>query len=115
KKGYDLFGDCFTPLTSFLSRDAYLSVIKDCSVGIFYHYRQQARGNIIAMLYFGARIYLSSRNPVFNFLKDNSIYVYDFDLEFNIYLNQPLDSKLIAHNRFWLEQVFSEKKNSLIY
>lgn len=63
--GRKLFGKSFVPLVDFMPIDEYYTVIKSCSIVIMNQYRQQATGNISAMIVFGAKLYLSQRNPYF--------------------------------------------------
>lgn len=63
--GEKLFGEAFVPLIDFLPIDEYYTIIKSCSIVIMNQYRQQATGNISAMIVFGAKVYLSQRNPYF--------------------------------------------------
>jgi len=63
--GEKVFGQSFVPLIDFLPIDEYYTVIKSCSIVIMNQYRQQATGNISAMIVFGAKVYLSQRNPYF--------------------------------------------------
>ncbi len=63
--GRNLFGDSFMPLVDFMPIDEYYTVIKSCSIAIMNQYRQQATGNISAMIVFGAKVYLSNKNPYY--------------------------------------------------
>lgn len=91
-------------------------MVLSCGNVIMNHVRQQAVGNIILMLYLGAKIYLRKENPIYSFLKENNFTVY---LVEDI-LNDPsiLDKKLtideIESNRrrlklFWSEEVIMAK------
>lgn len=68
--GYDLFKKNFVPLIDFMAIDDYVQTIKKCGFVIMNHKRQQAVGNIVIMLYFGARIFLREENPTYAFLKE---------------------------------------------
>ncbi|AZQ59692.1 hypothetical protein EJ994_13080 [Maribacter sp. MJ134] len=103
-------GPSFCALLDFMSREDYIQMLASCSTGIFYHYRQQAMGNIIAMLYMGARIYMSSKNPAFSFFTKNDIRVFDFDLEFQHFRNTTLEGQIIVKNRTNLNTIFNEKQ-----
>ena len=102
----------FVPLIDFMERSEYISILTSCSCGIFYHYRQQAMGNIIAMLYIGSRVYMSKINPAFNFFIKNDIKVYDFDEDFEKYYNTKLDIEQIRLNKLKLESIFGEAQVS---
>jgi dTDP-N-acetylfucosamine:lipid II N-acetylfucosaminyltransferase len=107
--GIKLFGDNFIPLQQFMPRSKYLELISNCSTAIFYHYRQQAMGNIIALLYMGARIYLSKNNPVYSFCKRIGLHVFDFDSEFKVYRNTKLEEDKAEENREILFEIFNDK------
>lgn len=110
KEGESCFGDSFEPLLNFMERKQYLDILMSCSVGIFYHYRQQAMGNIIAMLYLGARVYMYAKSPVYLYLKRNQINVFDFDTDFNIYTIKKLPQTEVVANRKILETLFNKDK-----
>lgn len=61
--GKEIFADAFVPLLDFMSIENYHEILKSCSIAIMNHYRQQAVGNISALIQSGAKVYLSDRNP----------------------------------------------------
>ena len=110
KEGECCFGDRFQPLLTFMEKQQYIDILMSCSVGVFYHYRQQAMGNIIAMLYLGARVYMYAKSPVYKYLKRNQINVFDFDKEFDIYDIKKLPQTEVVENRNILETLFNKAK-----
>lgn len=115
ENGNKLLKDKFQPLLDFMQRDEYLKILSECSAAIFYHYRQQAMGNILALLYMGVRIYLSKNNPVYHYLKRNGIIVFDFDKDFVIYTNTILEQDSQDINRKILDTLFNEELLFLQY
>lgn len=109
-EGEKQLGDKFQPLTDFMPREQYLEMLQSCSAGIFFHYRQQAMGNIIALLYLGSRVYLSERNPAYNFFLRNGIVVNSFENDFDRYLNTKLSYEDAENNRKKLDLIFSKEK-----
>ncbi|WP_271768261.1 TDP-N-acetylfucosamine:lipid II N-acetylfucosaminyltransferase [Aquimarina algiphila] len=109
-KGREILGNSFIPLLKFMKRSDYILLLRSCSVGIFYHYRQQAMGNIIAMLYIGARIYMSSKNPAYHFFKKNEIKIFDFDKDYSRFQNKRLEDEIIVQNKRKLGLIFNEEK-----
>lgn len=109
-EGKKQLGDQFHPITVFMTRENYMEILQSCSVGIFFHYRQQAMGNIIALLYMGARVYLSKRNPAFNFFLRKGIVVNCFENEFYSYLNTRLSFEDANNNRQKLDLIFNKEK-----
>jgi hypothetical protein len=63
-EGARLFGDRFVPLRDFMATAQYLDMLRGCSVAAMNHLRQQAMGNIILMLWLGARVFLNHQNPI---------------------------------------------------
>lgn len=110
KTGSTLLGNSFVPLLDFMERSDYIDILSSCSTGVFYHYRQQAMGNIIAMLYIGARVYLSSKNPAFQFFVKNGITVFDFDKDYEVFKNTKLEINTVEKNRKILSEMFNEQK-----
>jgi len=110
ERGKQLLKSRFIPLTEFMTRDKYIELLQSCSVGIFYHYRQQAMGNIIAMLYMGARVYLSKRNPAYGFFMRNEIIVNAIEDDYVKYGNTRLNLAQAAQNRSRLDLLFGEEK-----
>ncbi|MBB1140537.1 TDP-N-acetylfucosamine:lipid II N-acetylfucosaminyltransferase [Myroides sp. WP-1] len=108
RQGKLAFEDDFLPLLDFMDRAKYFELLSSCSTAIFYHYRQQAMGNIIAFLYMGGRVYLSKKNPVFHYFNRLGIRVFDLDTEFERYKNQVLEEDVILHNQTILKRYFSK-------
>lgn len=77
KVGNELFGEKFCPLTKILSPETYSKLLSSIDICIMNHNRQQAMGNIIAILYLGKKLYLRSGFPHYEFLKQNNITIYD--------------------------------------
>lgn len=98
--GAELFGDSFYPLEDFIPLVEYNKVLREIDVAIFYNYRQQALGNIVALLYMGAKVYLSNKNPIYHFFKRMDVVIFDFDKEFvNSTSLQSLSKEEVTKNR----------------
>ncbi|WP_266202566.1 TDP-N-acetylfucosamine:lipid II N-acetylfucosaminyltransferase [Pontibacter kalidii] len=109
-KGKSLFDNQFQPLLSFIDREEYVKILKTCAVGIFYHFRQQGMGNLIAMLYLGSRIYMSHKNPAYHFFVKNKVLVFELETDFKVYGCSQLSIEDREHNRLRLEDIFSKNK-----
>lgn len=59
----------FVALREYMTLSEYSVMVSSCSIVIMNHYRQQAVGNIMAMLLMGAKVYLDERNTVYSYLK----------------------------------------------
>lgn len=115
KSAEQVWGPRSSPLLGFMPRDEYIQVLLTCGVGIFYHHRQQAMGNIIAMLWLGARIYMAGANPAFQFLRRIGIHVFDLQHDFGDYGLSALTESEISTNRAVLAETFSAEKVELDY
>ena len=93
KQGKDLLGENFIPLTEFMDQNKYLELLDSIDVGIMNHYRQQALGNIFALLTLGKTMYINSRSPVFKFLESKGIVVHKTEeIQFNMKLELDEDN-----------------------
>lgn len=77
--GQRIFGANFHPLVNFLPLDEYNKLIATCSCAIINSYRQQALGNIGSILYQGAKLYLSNKNVVSEFLRERNANSFDIE------------------------------------
>lgn len=77
KKGKEIFKNKFEPITEFMNYDDYLELLSKCSVGIFNNNRQQAMGNINALLKIGKKIYLRSNTSMWKEYEKNNLMVFD--------------------------------------
>lgn len=60
--GKENFGDKFKPLIHFMEPKDYAQYLAEIDIAIFNHKRQQALGNIFALLYLGKKVYI--RNDI---------------------------------------------------
>ena len=84
--------------------DRYLSGI---DIGIFGAPRQNALGNIIRLIYMGKKVFLSSDNPLYPFLKEKGVPVFDMDLLKTISFEEfaaPVESE---EGKDWVVDYFS--------
>lgn len=110
-KGRYYFGDYFLSVDKFMPYEEYINLISSCSNVIMNHHRQQAGGNILAMLYMGAKVFLNKINPTYSFYKERGVLIFEID---ELYNDPPLlDSYLseedIEKNRQILKLIFGEK------
>ncbi|MGB3149325.1 MAG: TDP-N-acetylfucosamine:lipid II N-acetylfucosaminyltransferase [Maribacter sp.] len=83
KAGKNKFGDSFRPLVDFMSLKEYNNILKTCSIAILNSYRQQAIGNIITLLWMGAKVYLDERNTFYQYLKRKELHVFSVNKDLN--------------------------------
>jgi len=110
KIGKIKLGDKFMPLVDFLPFKEYNKLIASCSVVIMNHLRQQALGNIIVMMYLGAKVFLNIQNPVYSFFKEKGAIVFSIDDLNNDELNSRLIDSQIEKNRKVLEDHWGRDK-----
>lgn len=100
--GEKTFGEAFMPLREFIPLKEYNTILSSCSVVIMNHFRQQAVGNILAMLWMGAKVYLNESNTFYHYLKRLGVEVYSIDKDFVLNderVLEGLDSMQIENNR----------------
>ncbi len=80
KKGKELFGDKFCPLEEFLNEKAYYRLLGTVDAGIFNNDRQQALGNIYALLIQGKKLYLRKGTPMWDELvEEDKVKIYNVE------------------------------------
>lgn len=110
--GNETFGQKFDPLINFMPLEDYNRIMKSCGIVIMNHYRQQAVGNILSSLWFGCKVYLNEKNPVFHYLNRIGCYIFSIEKDLNpenINALKPLLPEQIKANRTALEREISEK------
>jgi dTDP-N-acetylfucosamine:lipid II N-acetylfucosaminyltransferase len=103
----------FKPLRKIMPLDEYNKVLQGCGIVIFNHYRQQAVGNILAVLWLGSKVYLNESNTIFSYLKRIGIFVYSIEKDFvpeNEFALFNLTNTEIEHNRGILKKEIGEKQ-----
>jgi hypothetical protein len=110
--GNSYFGDNFEPLMDFKPIEDYVASIKKCGYVIMNHVRQQAVGNIVIMLYLGARVFVRQENPVYAFFKDMGVSLSTVQaLEANSALLQtPLSEEERESNRQFVSDYWSRDR-----
>jgi 4-alpha-L-fucosyltransferase (Fuc4NAc transferase). len=81
KEGKNIFGKTFSPILDFMPLQEYNRMLSSCSIVVMNHYRQQAVGNILAMLWMGAKIYLNESNTFYQYLKNEGIHIFSIDMD----------------------------------
>lgn len=111
KEGQKLFKEGFRPLRKFLPLAEYTSEISSCGIVIMNHCRQQAVGNIYAMIYLGSKVYLNKANTLFKYLRRIGINV--GSVEEDLHNDNPvaldnLPNDEIERNRSIIREVIGE-------
>ncbi|ENK5207039.1 TDP-N-acetylfucosamine:lipid II N-acetylfucosaminyltransferase [Klebsiella aerogenes] len=106
---YDLLGESVDALIDFMPLEEYMRKISSCGFVIMNHIRQQGVGNIISMIYFGAKVFLRLENPTFSFLKEKGIKLYsvqELENEPSL-LSSHLEKKDVVNNRLIIDSIWS--------
>lgn len=121
RMGREYFAGNFEPLMDFMPIEDYLATIKKCGYVIMNHVRQQAVGNIVIMLYLGARVFVRHENPVYEFFKKSGVILSTVqELESNPeLLKNPLTEKERSSNRaivsdYWSREMAYERTRKLV-
>jgi dTDP-N-acetylfucosamine:lipid II N-acetylfucosaminyltransferase len=121
KVGKDYFGKNFDPLTEFMPIKDYVATIKKCGYVIMNQKRQQAVGNIVIMLYLGARVFIRDESLTYSFLKEMGVSLSSVqELETNpALLSTPLTAEERQKNRrlvsdYWSRERAIERTKSLV-
>ncbi len=119
--GREIFGDKFLPVVDYMPIQQYVGILINCGFVIMNHVRQQALGNILIMLYLGAKVLLREENPVYTFLKNHGAILFSIQTleEDKSLLSEGLSVEDIHINRkvlmsIWSEQVVTDMTKSLI-
>jgi hypothetical protein len=106
----DYFATPPTYLEEFLAIEEYNKWLERVSIFILYTKRQQGVGNTIALLYHGAKVFLSKHNTFYHYLKRIGVLVFCYETQCNAKeLSEGLTPEQILHNRKILYQVLNEQ------
>lgn len=87
-------------LEEYLPLDQYRNIVNSTSIGIFYHERQQAMGNIELFLLNGGKLFLSKSSVIYKYLKTMGFAVFSIQDDLNTaQLNEPLSNEQRLFNR----------------
>lgn len=89
-------------LENHMPLEKYYSYLSEHPTAAFLHHRQQALGNVLYMLYIGAKVYLSRDNIIVQWLRNNQVRVFIFEDEFVNDLNTGnmiLEETIAEENR----------------
>lgn len=74
--GKEKLHDAFMPITFFMPYSKYVEFLSTCDVGIFNNDRQQALGNLYALLAMGKKVYIRDDTSMWRFFRDKGFKVY---------------------------------------
>lgn len=115
QKGNEFFGDIFKPLTHYLSAQSYAKYLSIIDTAFFYHFRGQAMGNIMSLLYLGCNINLSEKSSLYKLLKRKNLRVKSIE---EIFSNKEFDlnkNPMNKSNSILVRKLFSDDELIKIY
>lgn len=99
KLGRHLFKDQFVPELKYVSLAEYEETLRKVGVAIFGHCRQEASGNIVALLRSGAKVFLREKNFLLKHYRDLGFIVYSVEKDLKTIADlQPLTPEQMQHN-----------------
>lgn len=112
--GQSKLGDAFIPLRNYMPKEEYNKILSDCAFGVMNHNRSQALGNILVLLWGGAKVFMSEQSSLYRFLSGNGVLVFPFEESVktksrNFFVK--LSTEEIKFNRSKLEVVFGKQKH----
>ena len=107
KKGKEIFGEKFIPITKFLEYSKYLEFLSQIDIAIFAHNRQQAVGNITSLLGMKKTVYLKERVTTYSMLKELGVKVKLFDILDSL---ERFEDDILEKNKEIIRERFSEKR-----
>jgi hypothetical protein len=118
EEGYKYFGKNFKPLVEFMQPKDYYKLLSKVEIVIMAHKRQQATGNILALIKFGKKIFIRSDISTWEFYKENGIKMYDYELlENELFIKQDenikLNNQLAIKNNFTYSRIVKDWSNIL--
>lgn len=113
----DFLGKNCVALNDFMPREKYYELLSTIGVGIFFHERQQAAGNISSLLRRGVKVFLSETSINYKHYKSLGYYVYSLQRDFNQEaLNVPLTKEQKEHNaKIWYQTSNKEYRLKNLY
>jgi hypothetical protein len=102
--------------TPVVAKDEYFSQLSECGFAIMGHIRQQAFANLIALFYFGTKVFLRQKNPLLKTFRDWGLRVFCVESDLNRKsLELPLSDADQQHNRSIILHRLNEQEMEVCY
>ena len=103
-------------IDTILPKEDYYNLLSTVKVAVFGHNIQQGFGNILALIYFGAKIFLKKENPLFIQFKKWDIIVFSIENDLTkIELDKELSIDIYEKNKENILKLFSSDKVNEYY
>lgn len=115
-RGKEIFADKFIALTEFMPFDKYMEFLSEIDIAIFAQERQQAFGNIIALLSMGKKVYLNPLSPLNEQFEEININLFNIK-NFSLYPIEEKESRKninIIRKRFSKQELINNLKSWMI-
>lgn len=110
EKGKRVFGDKFIPIVDTMHPEDYSLFLSKIDIALMNHRRQQALGNITALLYLGRKVYLRSDVTTYHFMLENNLQVFNIgmlaDQSYDEFIH-PVDS--VQKNKAAIQSISSNE------
>lgn len=103
-------GENFYPLLKFMPLSEYNEILLNVNVAIFANWRQEAIGNILVALYLGAKVYISSHNPIFDWAANHGFIIFELEKINQFEIDNPLDDIAINTNRKIIQELYNRDR-----
>src|SRR5690606_8564482 len=80
-KGKKRWKDNFVPLFKLMPLHEYNEYLRLCGIVIMNNYRQQAVGNILTMIWMGAKVFLNEETSLYKYLKRIGVFVFSISTD----------------------------------
>jgi dTDP-N-acetylfucosamine:lipid II N-acetylfucosaminyltransferase len=102
--------------TQVVHKDEYFSQLSECGFAIMGHIRQQAFANLIALFYFGTKVFLRRKNPLLKTFREWGLRVFCVESDLNRKaLESPLSDADQKHNRSIILERLNEHEMEVCY
>ena len=109
-KGAALIGPNFKPLLDFMPLADYNRLQASTSHAFFGNLRQEAVGNILIVLYLGAKVFLFRSNPVYEWMQSKGLKAFAIEELTQEELDTPLDPDTQRRNREILTSLYNRRR-----
>lgn len=111
KKGKEIFGEKFIPLTEYLRKEDYAALLNRIDISFMNHIRTEAAGNTFMMLAMGKKVFLNSKSNLYKFLLNEDVKVFSLNddlpnIEYK--LTHSLINEVFIENQNIISDYFSE-------
>lgn len=103
--GRELFNEKIVFIMDFMEYNNYLELLENVDIAIMGHEIQHATGNIIQLLGFGKKVYISNKSTLIDYFEDRNLIVYDIN-NFNL---EKISSEIRRENKELVRKIFSQE------